>query len=59
MQKDNLDVHVIPILVQKILKKVTDGVVGDVSAHDDVPGKDLRSQVPIFCDQTNTDGRDA
>ncbi len=37
VQEDDLHVHVLPVLVQKVLEEVRDGLVGDVSADDDVP----------------------
>ena len=37
MQEDDLDVDVLAVLVQKVLEKVRDGLVGDVAADDNVP----------------------
>ena len=37
MQEDDLDVDVLPVLVQEVLEEVGDGLVGDVAADHNVP----------------------
>ena len=37
MQENHLDVDVLPVLVEKVLEEVGDGLVGDVAADHDVP----------------------
>ena len=37
MQENHLDVDIFAIFVQKVLEKVRHRLVGDMSAHDDVP----------------------
>ena len=41
MQEDDLDVHVLPVLVQEVLEEVRDRLVRDVAAHDDVPARTI------------------
>ena len=36
MKKDNLDVDILAVLVEEVFEKVRDGLVGDVTADDDV-----------------------
>ena len=36
MKKDNLDVDILAVLVEEVFEKVRHGLVGDVTADDDV-----------------------
>ena len=43
MQEDDLDVHVLPVLVEEVLQEVRDRLVGDVAANHNVPAAGKRN----------------